>query len=89
MSFSATAFAFSTKILSSLHHHPAQPTSHAAHLHAGGDAFGHVLHMRDHAHFAAQGLEFVERVHRHLQGFGIEAAKAFVNEERLHPHAVR
>ncbi|MNW70373.1 hypothetical protein D3C74_496570 [compost metagenome] len=43
----------------------------------------HFLYVGNHRDLAALGLQAVEGIHGQLQGFGIEAAEAFVDEQRL------
>lgn len=43
----------------------------------------HFLHVGDHRHLAALGLQAVQGVHRQLQRLGVEAAKALVDKQRL------
>ena len=53
------------------------------------NALCHFLHVGNHADLAAHRLQAVERIHRHAQGFRVEAAEAFVDEQRLDLHPVR
>ncbi len=55
----------------------------AAHLDLHRDAFVHFLHVGNNRHLAALSLQTVEGVHGQLQRLGVEAAEAFVDEQRF------
>ncbi len=49
----------------------------------------HFLDVGNHRHLAPLGLQVVQGIHRQLQGFRVEAAEAFVDEQRLDAQLAR
>ena len=68
---------------------PAGAAVEAADPDPGADALGHLLHMRDHADLAPERLQAIERVERDIERFGVQAAEALVDEQRLDLDPVR
>src|SRR5690606_5341257 len=61
------------------------PIALALHLDLHRDALMHFRHVADHRHLASLGLQRVQCVHGDLQRLGVEAAEAFVDEQRFDP----